>query len=78
MIAVSRRNPLRPRMSEAIAETRQLKKTDVDKKPDQGDNPDTGRTTKMGRKAETPASIRSSGPSGQTGKAKHQAKHPNK
>ena len=77
MIAVSRRNPLNPRMAEAIAE-RLTKKNNVDKKPDQGDNPDTGRSSKLGRKAESPASIRSSGPSGQSGRAKHQTKHPNK
>lgn len=78
MIAVSRRNPLGPRMTEAIAERQQTKKDNVDKKPDQGDNPDIGRSTKQGRRAETPASIRSSGPSGQSGRAKHQTKHPNK
>ncbi len=76
MIAVSRRQPmLKPRAAE-VAEPKTKKS--IEKVPAEGENPGTGRSTKMGRRAETPASIRSSGPSGQTGRAQHQKKHPNK
>jgi hypothetical protein len=79
MIAIARRRPmpLKPKAAEVVEKQHHTRKTN-EKLPDQDHNPDTGRSSKLGRKAETPASIRSSGPSGQSGRTKHQAKHPNK
>ncbi len=42
------------------------------------DKPGAGRTTPMGRMMETPASIKTAGPSGQKGRTQHQKKHTNK
>lgn len=42
------------------------------------DRPTTGRNTPLGRKTESPASIKTAGPSGQKGKAQHQKLHANK
>lgn len=50
----------------------------TDKTPLESTNPGAGRTTRQGRLTESPASIRSAGPSGQRGQAKHQKRHPNK
>lgn len=78
MVSISRRHPMppKPRAAEVLVE--QHMKKSKDKQPDMADNPDAGRSTKQGRKMESPASIRSSGPSGQSGRAKHQTRHPNK
>ena len=42
------------------------------------DKPGAGRTTPMGRKMESPASIKTAGPSGQRGRTQHQKRHANK
>ncbi|MBL0422352.1 hypothetical protein JI739_18535 [Ramlibacter sp. AW1] len=42
------------------------------------EKPDAGRTTKLGRKVESPASIKTAGPSGQRGSTQHQKQHTNK
>jgi len=49
-----------------------------DKSPKEATNPGAGRTTRQGRLTESPASIRSAGPSGQRGQTKHQKGHTNK
>lgn len=48
------------------------------KKAIPAEKPGAGRTTPMGRKVETPASIKTAGPSGQRGRTQHQKKHTNK
>lgn len=42
------------------------------------DRPRTGRSTPLGRKTESPASIKTAGPSGQRGGTQHQKLHTNK
>jgi hypothetical protein len=42
------------------------------------DKPGAGRTTRLGRKVESPASIKTAGPSGQRGGTQHQKQHTNK
>lgn len=80
MIAIARRDPMRPRMADPAPDQTRMKHSNKDKEKllDPADNPGTGRSSQLGRKAESPASIRSSGPSGQSGRAKHQSRHPNK
>jgi hypothetical protein len=48
------------------------------KKPAPPDKPGAGRMTPLGRRMETPASIKTAGPSGQRGRTQHQKKHTNK
>ncbi len=48
------------------------------KKAVPADKPGAGRSTRLGRKVETPASIKTAGPSGQKGGTQHQKKHTNK
>jgi hypothetical protein len=50
----------------------------TDKTPLEATNPGAGRTTRQGRLTESPASLRSAGPSGQRGQTKHQKRHTNK
>lgn len=42
------------------------------------DKPGAGRSTPLGRRVETPSSLKTAGPSGQKGRTQHQKKHANK
>lgn len=54
------------------------KRPPTDKTPVEATNPGAGRTTRQGRLTESPAGIRSAGPSGQRGQTRHQKGHTNK
>lgn len=90
MIAVSRRKRLnagapssvdregpdaRPHATEVEVTPR---KTRREKAPPTIEKPGAGKSSKLGRKVESPASIRTAGPSGQRGSTQHQKLHTNK
>ncbi|WP_167784709.1 hypothetical protein [Ramlibacter rhizophilus] len=64
--------------SGAVVPERDERKLRKDKRAVPHDKPDAGKTTRLGRKVESPASIKTAGPSGQRGDTQHQKQHTNK
>ncbi len=69
----------RPRSSGMAAEPEEKKrKPGKDPLVKTPEKPDAGRTTPLGRKVESPASLKTAGPSGQRSRTVEQKKHTNK
>jgi hypothetical protein len=69
----------RPRATGTAVEPEEKKrKPDKDPLAKAREKPDAGRTTRLGRKVESPASLRTAGPSGQRSRTVEQKKHTNK
>ncbi|AEG91086.1 hypothetical protein [Ramlibacter tataouinensis] len=89
MAAATRSRPTQPPRGAPVAapatlieeeeRRKTVKKKDVKEPPRVvADRPRTGRSTPLGRKTESPASIKTAGPSGQKGGTQHQKLHTNK
>ena len=76
--SMPRMDPLRDSVPAPPEDDKRRLKKSTDKLATLADNPGAGRTTRLGRRTESPASIKTAGPSGQRGRAQHQKLHPNK